>query len=196
MAARAAEGLREEIPAHLLDRHPEVTALLLTHLGSTRLWAGRFEDARAALSTVTESPGTAVTAAAREECLGRLALIDYLDGWLCRAEHKALEATTTAATMATAAAGTEGPRPAQPPDAAHPTGRALPPGAAHPSGLAQAPLRAWRGWSWQPWPSSAANSAMPRHSSTRQTARTVGAVEPVEAVGVAGAGRRAIRSTR
>ncbi|WP_404196777.1 LuxR C-terminal-related transcriptional regulator [Streptomyces tauricus] len=139
MAARAAEGLREEIPAHLLDRHPEVTALLLTHLGSTRLWAGRFEDARAALSTVTESPGTAVTAAAREECLGRLALIDYLDGWLCRAEHKALEATTTAATMATAAAGTEGPRPAQPPDAAHPTGRALPPGAAHPSGLAQAP---------------------------------------------------------
>nr|WP_167459338.1 MULTISPECIES: LuxR C-terminal-related transcriptional regulator [Streptomyces] len=93
-AAAAAEELRREIPAHLLDKHPELTALLLTHLGSTRLWAGRFEEARAALSTVIGSSRGGATALPREEALGHLALIDYLNGWLARAERKALAALT------------------------------------------------------------------------------------------------------
>ncbi|MGZ0205811.1 helix-turn-helix transcriptional regulator, partial [Streptomyces sp. RM1] len=38
-AARQAAELRRELPAPLLDRHPEPTALLRTHLGATRLWA-------------------------------------------------------------------------------------------------------------------------------------------------------------
>ncbi|MFE2276916.1 LuxR C-terminal-related transcriptional regulator [Streptomyces sp. NPDC059454] len=91
-AARAAEGLREAVPDDLLERHPELTALLLDHVGSARLWAGRFEEARAALSTVADCAPGAATALPREDSLGRLALIDYLDGWLGRAERKAHEA--------------------------------------------------------------------------------------------------------
>ncbi|MET7458039.1 LuxR C-terminal-related transcriptional regulator [Streptomyces sp. NPDC005574] len=94
LAAESAGRLWDQVPAHLLDRHPELTALLLTHLGSTRLWAGRFEDARAVLATVAEGSGGAATALPREDSLGRLALIDYLNGWLGSAERKAVEALT------------------------------------------------------------------------------------------------------
>lgn len=94
LAAGTAERLREQVPADLLDKHPELTALLLTHLGSTRLWAGRFEAARAALSLVADCSGGASTALPREDSLGRLALIDYLNGWLGRAERKAMAALT------------------------------------------------------------------------------------------------------
>ncbi|WUS86375.1 LuxR C-terminal-related transcriptional regulator [Streptomyces canus] len=93
-AAVAADGLRQEVPAHLLDKHPELTALLLTHLGSARLWAGRFEDARAALTTAAAAPGGAATVLPREDALEHLALLDYLDGWLGRAERKALAAVS------------------------------------------------------------------------------------------------------
>jgi LuxR family maltose regulon positive regulatory protein len=89
-AAAAADRLQREVPGHLLDKHPEFNALLLTHLGSTLLWAGRFEDARAALTTVTGSHGGSSTALPRQEAMGYLALIDYLNGWIGRAERKAL----------------------------------------------------------------------------------------------------------
>ncbi|KES08544.1 LuxR family transcriptional regulator [Streptomyces toyocaensis] len=90
-AARTAEGLWDAVPEQL-ERHPEIPALLLDHLGSTRLWAGRFEEARAALSTVAECAPGAVTALVREDALARLALIDQLDGWPGRAERRAREA--------------------------------------------------------------------------------------------------------
>ncbi|MFF4628013.1 LuxR C-terminal-related transcriptional regulator [Streptomyces griseorubiginosus] len=93
-AAETADEVRPEIPVHLLDKHPELPALLLTHLGSTRLWAGRYEDARAALTEAAECPGGAQTVLPREESMGHLALIDYLNGWPGRAEHKALAAMT------------------------------------------------------------------------------------------------------
>lgn len=93
-AAETAEELKRRVPAHLLDKHPELTALLLTHLGSARLWAGHLDAARAALSAVVGGPGGAATAMPREESLGHLALIDYLDGWPGRAERKALAAVT------------------------------------------------------------------------------------------------------
>ncbi|MEU8470132.1 LuxR C-terminal-related transcriptional regulator [Streptomyces sp. NPDC029006] len=93
-AVAAAGDLRGEVSARLLEKHPELTALLLTHLGSARLWAGRFDDARAALSEVASGPGGAATALPREDSLGQLALIDYLDGRLCRAERTALAALT------------------------------------------------------------------------------------------------------
>ncbi|WP_240436671.1 LuxR C-terminal-related transcriptional regulator [Streptomyces sporangiiformans] len=95
-AAEAADELRQEVPAHLLEKHPELTALLLTHLGSTRLWAGRFDDARAALSAAAGTPGGASSVLPREESMGHLALIDYLNGWLGRAERKALAAVSEA----------------------------------------------------------------------------------------------------
>lgn len=91
-AAETADAVRPEVSAHLLDEHPELPALLQTHVGSARVWAGRFEDARATLSKVTGSPGRAATVLAREESMGHLALIDYLNGWTGQAEHKALEA--------------------------------------------------------------------------------------------------------
>ncbi|WP_226966629.1 LuxR C-terminal-related transcriptional regulator [Streptomyces phaeolivaceus] len=93
-AAGTAERLREQVPADLLDKHPELTALLLAHLGSTRLWAGRYEEARAALALVADGTGDASTALPREDSLGRLALIDYLHGWPGRAERKAMAALT------------------------------------------------------------------------------------------------------
>ncbi|MGX1564125.1 LuxR C-terminal-related transcriptional regulator [Streptomyces sp. NPDC055506] len=91
-AAEQARRLQREVSGQLLDEHPELTALLLTHLGSARLWAGRFDDARTALSAVAGSPDGAATALPRWEALGHLALIDYLNGWPGPAEHKALAA--------------------------------------------------------------------------------------------------------
>ncbi|EFL35925.1 LOW QUALITY PROTEIN: LuxR family transcriptional regulator, partial [Streptomyces viridochromogenes DSM 40736] len=88
-AAEQAWALRKDVPAQLLDEHPELTALLLAHLGAARLWAGRFDDARSALSAVAGHPGGAAMALPRWEALGQLALIDYLNGWPGRAEHKA-----------------------------------------------------------------------------------------------------------
>ncbi|MER6430639.1 LuxR C-terminal-related transcriptional regulator [Streptomyces sp900105245] len=95
MAERAAttvERLRGEVPAELLEKHPEVVALLLTHLGSARLWAGHFDEARAVLSEAGGCPSGVSTALPREDAFGQLALIDHLDGWLGRAERKALAA--------------------------------------------------------------------------------------------------------
>ncbi|MEU3844755.1 LuxR C-terminal-related transcriptional regulator [Streptomyces sp. NPDC028635] len=86
-AAQAARELQREVPVHLLDQHPELPALLLTHLGSTRLWAGHLDEARDALTVVTGDPGRASTAVPRQESLVHLALIDYLNGWPERARH-------------------------------------------------------------------------------------------------------------
>ncbi|MFI7502675.1 LuxR C-terminal-related transcriptional regulator [Streptomyces sp. NPDC049687] len=91
-ALEEAEQVRGRVPAHLLDKHPEVIALLLTHVGSTRLWAGRLEEAGAALTLAADCAGGASTALVREDALGRLALIDCLNGWPGRAERKAREA--------------------------------------------------------------------------------------------------------
>ncbi|WP_406341235.1 LuxR C-terminal-related transcriptional regulator [Streptomyces sp. NBC_01578] len=93
-AAEAAAELRQEIPARLLDKHPELIALLLTHLGSARLWAGRYEDARTALTEAAAAAGGAATVLPREEAMGHLALIDYLNGWPGRAERRALAAVS------------------------------------------------------------------------------------------------------
>ncbi|MEV5934206.1 LuxR C-terminal-related transcriptional regulator [Streptomyces sp. NPDC052079] len=91
-AARAAARLLDVVSPELLDRHPELTALLLDHLGSVRLWAGRFEEARSALTAVAGLAPGAATALPREDALGRLALIDCLNGWLGRAERTARDA--------------------------------------------------------------------------------------------------------
>ncbi|MGW5123206.1 LuxR C-terminal-related transcriptional regulator [Streptomyces sp. NPDC004069] len=94
-AARTARELRQDIPDHLLAKHPELAALTQTHLGAARLWAGRFEDARAALSAAAAGSDGA-TALPREESLTQLALIDYLTGWPTRAERGVLAALTDA----------------------------------------------------------------------------------------------------
>ncbi|MGW6565889.1 LuxR C-terminal-related transcriptional regulator [Streptomyces sp. NPDC054975] len=93
-AAKAAERLRHEVPARILDEHPELTALLHTHLGAARLWAGRLKDARVAFAAVAEMADEAPVRLLQEESWDHLALIDYLNGWLKRAEHKVLARTT------------------------------------------------------------------------------------------------------
>ncbi|MFK0110800.1 LuxR C-terminal-related transcriptional regulator [Streptomyces sp. NPDC091217] len=91
-AMSAALRLRREVPAQLLAKHPELTALLLCHVGSARVWAGRFDDARAVLTEVLATPCDTASALPREDALAHLALIDYLDGWIGRAESQALAA--------------------------------------------------------------------------------------------------------
>ncbi|OMI84738.1 helix-turn-helix transcriptional regulator [Streptomyces sp. M1013] len=93
-AAARAEELRQDLPDHLLDEHPELTALLLTHVGSTRLWEGRFDDARAVLTRVAGAPGGSATVLPRVESMEHLALLDYLNGWFGRAERRALAAVS------------------------------------------------------------------------------------------------------
>ncbi|MFE2627482.1 LuxR C-terminal-related transcriptional regulator [Streptomyces sp. NPDC059374] len=88
-AVRAARELQHELPADLLDKHPELSALLLTHLGSARLWAGDLDEARAALTTVADTTTGAATALPRADALELLALIDHLDGRPATAERKA-----------------------------------------------------------------------------------------------------------
>ncbi|MFL4908896.1 LuxR C-terminal-related transcriptional regulator [Streptomyces sp. MMS24-I2-30] len=96
-AARIARDLRRSVPAERLHRHPELLALLLTHVGSARLWAGHTDAARAALAEALCCPDGVTTALPREESLGHLALIDWLAGWNTRAEQQALAALREAA---------------------------------------------------------------------------------------------------
>ncbi|MEU3661430.1 LuxR C-terminal-related transcriptional regulator [Streptomyces sp. NPDC032940] len=92
----AAEELLPQLPDGLLDEHPELVALLLTHLGSARLWEGRSEEARAVLGRVAGTPAGAATALPRADAVGHLALLDYLGGRLGPAERKALAAVSEA----------------------------------------------------------------------------------------------------
>ncbi|MFD5806178.1 LuxR C-terminal-related transcriptional regulator [Streptomyces sp. NPDC127020] len=91
-AAEAAGKLRGELPEGLLDEHPEVVALLRAHVGCVLLWAGRLDEARTELAAVAGGDERAATAPAREDALGHLALIDYLDGRPSAAEGRALAA--------------------------------------------------------------------------------------------------------
>ncbi|WP_030190988.1 LuxR C-terminal-related transcriptional regulator [Streptomyces violaceorubidus] len=95
-AAATAEELRRDLPDHLLEEHPELTCLLMTHVGSALLWEGRFDDARAVLARAAEARGGSATVLPRAESMGHLALIDYLSGWLGQAERRALAAVCEA----------------------------------------------------------------------------------------------------
>ncbi|WP_342786900.1 LuxR C-terminal-related transcriptional regulator [Streptomyces cyaneus] len=88
-AARDAAEAERALPAGRLERHPELTARMLTDLGSAQLWAGRFDAARSTLSAAVDAAQGRSTAFARHEALGRLALIDFLHGRPGRAEAHA-----------------------------------------------------------------------------------------------------------
>ncbi|MFF8381373.1 LuxR C-terminal-related transcriptional regulator [Streptomyces sp. NPDC015661] len=95
-ATRSARRLMRQMPSRLLDGHPELGALLLTHVGSSRLWAGRLDEAREALTLAARTPRTASTVLPRMEALELLALVDHLDGWPNAAERKVLAMTAEA----------------------------------------------------------------------------------------------------
>ncbi|MFE7272146.1 LuxR C-terminal-related transcriptional regulator [Streptomyces sp. NPDC057623] len=88
-AARDAAQAEHTLPADRLERSPELTALMLTDLGSAQLWAGRFDAARTTLSAAVAAAQGLSTAFARHEALGRLALIDFLHGRPGQAEAHA-----------------------------------------------------------------------------------------------------------
>ncbi|MGI5375120.1 LuxR C-terminal-related transcriptional regulator [Streptomyces sp. CA-251387] len=88
-AARAAAEAEHALPADRLEQRPELTALMLTDLGSAQLWAGRFTAARATLTAAVEAAHGPSTAFPRHEALSRLALIDFLHGRPGRAEAHA-----------------------------------------------------------------------------------------------------------
>ncbi|MFJ8989790.1 LuxR C-terminal-related transcriptional regulator [Streptomyces sp. NPDC102279] len=92
LARAAAEDMRAAergLPAERLGRHPELSALMLTDLGSAQLWAGHFDDAVAALTAAARTDDGPATAYPRHESLSRLALIDFLHGRPGRAEAHA-----------------------------------------------------------------------------------------------------------
>ncbi|MFI7008447.1 LuxR C-terminal-related transcriptional regulator [Streptomyces sp. NPDC050145] len=89
---RAEELAGREVLAERLEAHPELRVLRLTALGSVQLWAGRFASARSALTTAVRASDGPSTALLRHDCLDRLALIDFLDGWPGRAEAHARRA--------------------------------------------------------------------------------------------------------
>ncbi|MER5206561.1 LuxR C-terminal-related transcriptional regulator [Streptomyces sp. NPDC002825] len=95
-ATRSARRLMPQLPSRLLDGHPELAALLLTHVGSSRLWAGHLDDARAALTTVTRGPRTASTVLPRMDALEHLALVEHLNGRPSSAERKVFAMTAEA----------------------------------------------------------------------------------------------------
>ncbi|WP_328428012.1 helix-turn-helix transcriptional regulator [Streptomyces sp. NBC_00443] len=96
LAAKAAAEAERALPADRLDQCPELTALMLTDLGTAQLWAGRFDAARSTLADAVRSPQEPSTAFARHEALSRLALIDFLQGRPGRAESHARGAVTEA----------------------------------------------------------------------------------------------------
>ncbi|WP_238431269.1 LuxR C-terminal-related transcriptional regulator [Streptomyces cavernae] len=99
LAEAAAEDVAAEqrmLPAERLEQHPELSALMLTDLGSAQLWAGRLDAARATLSAATQTPRGPLTACPRHECLSRLALIELLHGRPGRAEAYVGEAAAEA----------------------------------------------------------------------------------------------------
>ncbi|MET9966760.1 AAA family ATPase, partial [Streptomyces sp. NPDC006356] len=95
-AARDAAEAEQALPADRLERCPELTALMLTDLGSAQLWAGRFDAARATLSAAVDAAEGLPTAFPRQEALGRLALIDFLHGRPGQAEAHARGAVAEA----------------------------------------------------------------------------------------------------
>ncbi|WP_426367026.1 LuxR C-terminal-related transcriptional regulator [Streptomyces sp. E-08] len=95
-ATRSARRLMPRTPSRLLERHPELHALLLTHTGSSALWAGRLDEARDVLTAVARGPRTAATALPRMEAFEHLALLDHLDGRPGAAERKVLAMTAEA----------------------------------------------------------------------------------------------------
>ncbi|MET9405146.1 LuxR C-terminal-related transcriptional regulator [Streptomyces sp. NPDC002935] len=95
-AAEDVTAAQRSLPAERLEQHPELSALMLTDLGSAQLWAGQFEAARSALSAAAQVDDGPSTAYPRHESLSRLALIDLLCGWPSRAESHARAAVAEA----------------------------------------------------------------------------------------------------
>lgn len=92
--AAAAQGRAQwaEVDPARLERHPELVALLLSSLGTLRLWAGAVSAAEDALHAGLQVPELPLTEQPRSNCLGQLAFSHYVRGRLREASRCAMDA--------------------------------------------------------------------------------------------------------
>lgn len=88
-AAADVSHLLREVPRRLLERHPEIPAMVLTGLGSAELDAGHLDRAATALTAAVQECGRPETEQPLCDALGSLALVELLRGQLRRAERHA-----------------------------------------------------------------------------------------------------------
>ncbi|MCF1594277.1 LuxR C-terminal-related transcriptional regulator [Streptomyces muensis] len=102
-AARDAAEAEQALPADRLERSPELTALMLTDLGSAQLWAGRFDAARGTLSAAVDAAAEGLsTAFPRHEAPGRVAKVPPAGRRLARTLAAPDESPRTSSTRASA----------------------------------------------------------------------------------------------
>jgi LuxR family maltose regulon positive regulatory protein len=101
-AATRAEALLSQVPADLLDRHPEIRARLLAGRGAVELWSGHLDEAARAFQAGMVVQAGSAGDDGQSDCLGHLALAEALRGRLRRAAELAAQAT---------APGRDSPRP-------------------------------------------------------------------------------------
>jgi LuxR family maltose regulon positive regulatory protein len=94
-AAAQAEALLNQVPAHKLDRHPEISAQMRSARAAVELWSGHLDEAARVLQAGKATrPGPAGEDQSAE-CLGLLALADALGGRLRHAAKLAERATVS-----------------------------------------------------------------------------------------------------
>ncbi|WP_344475153.1 LuxR C-terminal-related transcriptional regulator [Nonomuraea monospora] len=86
------ESLLQQAPAHSLDQHPEIEAMVLAARGSLELRQGRLNEAVAALRAAVEPAALAGGDFLYRHCLGQLALAEGLRGRPARACELAAQA--------------------------------------------------------------------------------------------------------
>lgn len=100
-AAAAAEELLVRVDPVRLARHPEIRALMLSSLGSSRLWSGDVAGAEPVLTDAVAASTAGGCEYPRHNSLGRLALLSFYRGRLREAERYARAAISVAELGAT-----------------------------------------------------------------------------------------------
>ena len=95
-ASAQAEALLEQIPEHLLARHPGIRARVLAGRGAVHLWAGQLDKAADIFKAGLAAADDAESIYERADCLGYLAFVEALRGRLSHAAELAGEAAKTA----------------------------------------------------------------------------------------------------
>lgn len=88
-AAADTQRLLREMPQPLNQEHPEITATVLTTLGSAALDDGRLDTATATLTRAVDACGQPGTEPPHHDALEALALVDLLQGRLSQAQAHA-----------------------------------------------------------------------------------------------------------
>jgi len=94
--AADAGRLLPEVPQGLLDRHPEIPAMLMTGLGAAELGAGRLDTAEGRLLAAVEACRQPGLECPLTDALGSLAVVELLRGRLRGAEQHARWSLTAA----------------------------------------------------------------------------------------------------